>query len=102
LHYASSHEHQADTIYTASSYLPRTIQNVATRATHESYEGFSMIAMTDDTPHISALSARLRWLLVPHRLALLGIALLAVFFNFWMLGQNGYGNQYYTNSRKIW
>ncbi len=39
---------------------------------------------------------RLRALAVPHRLALLGIVLLSGIFNFWQLGQNGYGNLYYA------
>ncbi len=36
----------------------------------------------------------------PHRIALLGIMLLSAFFNFWQLGQNGYGNLYYAAAVK--
>lgn len=44
--------------------------------------------------------AALRALLIPHRLALLGIMLISVFCNFWTLGQNGYGNLYYAATVK--
>jgi 4-amino-4-deoxy-L-arabinose transferase-like glycosyltransferase len=36
----------------------------------------------------------------PHRLALGAILLVAIAFNFWMLGQNGYGNLYYAAAVK--
>jgi hypothetical protein len=34
--------------------------------------------------------------LIPYRLALGGIILISIFFNFWQLGQNGFGNLYYA------
>lgn len=37
---------------------------------------------------------------LPHRLALIGITLIAIFCNFWSLGQNGYGNLYYAATVK--
>jgi 4-amino-4-deoxy-L-arabinose transferase-like glycosyltransferase len=46
------------------------------------------------------LLARTRTMLVPHRLALMGITLVSIVFNFWMLGQNGYGNTYYAATVK--
>ncbi len=51
------------------------------------------------------MSARLRSLRweswsFPHRLSLLTITLLSVFFNFWTLGQNGFGNLYYAAAVK--
>jgi 4-amino-4-deoxy-L-arabinose transferase-like glycosyltransferase/putative flippase GtrA len=39
-------------------------------------------------------------LLAPHRLALVAILLLSIALNFWMLGQNGYGNLYYAAAVK--
>ncbi len=41
-----------------------------------------------------------RSLLIPHRLGLIGILLVSIFANFWMLGQNGYGNLYYAAAVK--
>jgi len=41
-----------------------------------------------------------RALLVPHRLGLLGVMLVSLFANFWMLGQNGFGNLYYAATVK--
>lgn len=43
---------------------------------------------------------RLRSQVRPHRVALLAITLLSTYFNFWMLGQNGYGNLYYAAAVK--
>ncbi|HEX8982478.1 MAG TPA: glycosyltransferase family 39 protein [Ktedonobacterales bacterium] len=42
----------------------------------------------------------LRSLLIPHRLGLIGVMLISIFANFWMLGQNGYGNLYYAAAVK--
>ncbi|HKD74934.1 MAG TPA: hypothetical protein VKB76_05540, partial [Ktedonobacterales bacterium] len=42
----------------------------------------------------------IRSLHAPHRLALIGILLISICFNFWQLGQNGYGNQYYAAAVK--
>ncbi|HEV2405147.1 MAG TPA: hypothetical protein VGR88_06825, partial [Ktedonobacterales bacterium] len=42
----------------------------------------------------------LRDLAIPHRLALTGVTLVSIFCNFWMLGQNGYGNLYYAAAVK--
>jgi 4-amino-4-deoxy-L-arabinose transferase-like glycosyltransferase len=41
-----------------------------------------------------------RDLAIPHRLALTGVTLVSIFCNFWMLGQNGYGNLYYAAAVK--
>lgn len=41
-----------------------------------------------------------RDLLVPHRLGLLGIMLVSIFANFWMLGRNGFANLYYAAAIK--
>lgn len=38
--------------------------------------------------------------LVPHRLALLATLLISLYCNFWMLGQDGYGNLYYAATVK--
>ena len=42
----------------------------------------------------------LRDLALPHRLALAGVTLVSIFCNFWMLGQNGFGNLYYAATVK--
>jgi 4-amino-4-deoxy-L-arabinose transferase-like glycosyltransferase len=42
----------------------------------------------------------IRSLRAPHRLALMVILLVSTFFNFWQLGQNGYGNLYYAAAVK--
>ncbi|MEO7002433.1 MAG: glycosyltransferase family 39 protein, partial [Ktedonobacterales bacterium] len=42
----------------------------------------------------------MRELLLPYRLALLGVTIVSIFCNFWMLGQNGYGNLYYAATVK--
>ncbi|MGZ6389653.1 MAG: glycosyltransferase family 39 protein [Ktedonobacterales bacterium] len=42
----------------------------------------------------------LRVLLLPHRLGMLGVTIVSLFCNFWMLGQNGYGNLFYAATVK--
>src|SRR4051812_15368274 len=42
----------------------------------------------------------LRALFLPHRLGMLGITIVSLFCNFWMLGQNGFGNLFYAATVK--
>ena len=56
----------------------------------------SMQTFTRTAFSAQTLSTQWRAMRTPHRIALMGITLLSIVFNFWKLGQNGYANLYYA------